>query len=172
MKMRFKPALRIRLLATGVSLTAFVAIVLGFIQESQNFAPDQSVKLSGTNMALPPQVLVTQEPIIPVDTASTPPQATSTSASPRPSSSSTSPSTITVPSAMPTNSAAPVVNPSPNFTNGVEPASPAIPVPPDVDQPLPEESVAVYTCMSPGGSTREPYGNLCPSKWGYFLTQV
>lgn len=172
MKMRFKPALRSRLLATGVSLTAFVAIVSGFIQESQNFAPDQSVKLSGTNMALPPQVLVTQKPIIPVDSASTPPQATSTSASPRPSSSSTSPSTITVPSATPTNSAAPVVNPSPNFTNGVEPASPAIPVPPDVDQPLPEEPVVVYTCMSPGGSTREPYGNLCPSKWGYFLTQV
>lgn len=173
MKLRFKPALRSRLLATGVSVAAFVTMVSGFIIESQAHSPDQSVKLSGENLPLAPEVLFTQNPIPSVDTVAT--QSPIASSSPFIPSVGVdiSPGADTEPSAKPAESVAPVVNPSPSFTSGVQPANPSIPVPPDVDQGSPEEPVLVYTCMSPGGNTREPIGTpSCPTKWGYVLTLV
>lgn len=174
MKMRFKPALRSRLLATGVSVAAFVTMVSGFIIESQAHSPDQSVKLSGENLPLAPEVLFTQNPIPSVDTAATQSPTTGSSPTSIPSAGvDAAPGAGTEPSAKPAESVAPVVNPSPSFTSGVQPANPSIPVPPDVDQGSPEEPVLVYTCMSPGGNMREPMGTpSCPTKWGYVLTLV
>lgn len=190
MKVRLKPAFRSRLLATGVSLVAFVAIVSGFVQESQDLAPEQSVKLAGANDPLPPEVLVTQTPIPTVNPESTPiasisPSAasspspvTSTSPTAKPAKTASSnaiapsPSATQKPVAKPTLAAAPSVNPSPPTGSGVAPATPATPVSPEVNETVPEQDVVVYTCKSPGGNTREPIGNSCPSKWGYVLTQV
>ena len=157
MKVRLKPAFRSRLLATGVSVVAFVAIVSGFVQESQDLAPEKSVKLAGANDPLPPEVLVTQKPIPTVTPESTPIASVSPSAasSPSPSVSSSavsspspvtstsptakpaksassnaiapSPSATQKPVAKPTVAAAPSVNPSPTTGSGVAPATPATP---------------------------------------------
>ena len=160
--MRFKPALRSRMLATGVSLTAFVAIVSGFIQESQEFAPEQSVKLAGAGMPLPPEVLITAKPIATVEPESTP-SATA----------STSPTASKSPSSKPTKSASPnAIAQSPSSVSGVAPATPALPASPEVIETVPQPAAVITTCMSPGGNTREPSGFSCPSKWGYVLTQV
>lgn len=174
MKLRVKPALRSRLLATGVSLAAFVTMVSGFILESRDLSPDKSVKLAGENMPLAPEVLVTQNPISMTESPVTEFPTSDSSATPIPSVGvNASPATNTEPGANPTKSAAPVVYPSPTFTNGVQPASPSVPVSPDVNEVTPEEPVLVYTCMSPGGNTREPTGTpSCPTKWGYVLTLV
>jgi len=188
MKVRLKPAFRSRLLATGVSLVAFGAMVSGFIQESQDLVPEQSVKLAGANDPLPPEVLVTQKPIpvaepTPSPTgsptvASRPSPATSVSPSakptksPSPNISTPSPAGSQRPSSQPSSSALPLVNPSPNSIEGVAPATPALPVPQEVNESLPSSS-GVYTCMSAGGNTREPTDSLgCPGRWGYVLTQI
>ena len=182
MKVRLKPAFRSRLLVTGVSLATFVAIVTGFIQESASAAPELSVKSTGTDAPLSPQVLVTQKPAPTVESAPT----TTASASPTssaapnvkpkvsPSANAIEPSPTATqrPSAQPTKSATPTVNPSPSSLQGVAPATPVVPVTPEVDLNIPEPSAVVYTCMSPGGNTRDPSGGNCPSKWGYVLTQV
>jgi hypothetical protein len=149
-------------------------MVSGFILESQDLSPDKSVKLAGENLPLAPEVLVTQNP---TSTGESPlaqfPTPDSSPSSAPSGGADASPDTNTQPSASPTKSAAPVVNPSPAFTSGVQPASPSIPVSPDVENVAPEEPVLVYTCMSPGGNTREPGGSpSCPTKWGYVLTLV
>jgi hypothetical protein len=187
MKVRLKPAFRSRLLATGVSYVAFVAIVSGFVEESQDLAPELSVKHAGANDPLPPEVLVTQKPIPTVTPESTPTASvsptgasspspvTSTSPTAKPTKSASSdviapsPSATPKPSVKPTVAAAPSVNPSPSSVAGVAPATP---VSPEVIQTVPEPATTVYTCMSPGGNMREPVGNSCISKWGYVLTQV
>lgn len=194
MKVRLKPAFRSRLLATGVSLATFVAIVSGFIQESASAAPELSVKSTGTDAPLSPEVLVTQnpaptvEPTPPTTTSASPASSPATTASPAPTISAApsakpkssasanviepSPTAIQQPSAEPTKSAAPTINPSPSSLDGVAPAAPVTPVTPEVASTIPEPTTAIFTCMSPGGNTRDPYGDSCPSKWGYVLTQV
>ncbi len=181
--MRIKPALGSRLLATGLSICAFAAAVSGFIQESQAISPEQSMKLSGTNSPLSPEVLYTQNPIpevdpssiptaIPLPSASKVPTAKPTKTS-NPEASASSPNAIRTPSSQAMNSAAPSINPSPSSVEGVAPAIPALPVSPEVDQSVPQETTVVYTCMSPGGNTREPSDSLgCPGRWGFVLTQV
>ncbi len=161
-------------MATGVSAAAFVTMVSGFISESQDLSPDKSVKFAGENLPLAPEVLVTQNPISVTESpvAQLPTLGSSPSSAPSVDDDA-SLATNTQPSASPTKSAAPVVNPSPTLTSGVQPASPSIPVSPDVENVAPEEPVLVYTCMSPGGNTREPGGTpSCPTKWGYVLTLV
>lgn len=176
MKVSLKPAFRSRLLATGVSLATFAAIVTGFIQESASAAPELSVKSTGTDAPLSPQVLVTQKPATTVESAPTTTASASPSVKPKVSESANaiepSPTATQRPSAQPTRSAAPTVNPSPSSLQGVAPATPVVPVTPEVDLNIPEPSAVVYTCMSPGGNTREPSEGNCPSKWGYVLTQV
>lgn len=200
MKVRLKPAFRSRLLATGLSLATFVAIVSGFIQESASAAPELSVKSTGTDAPLSPEVLVTQNPAptvesTPTTTASASPTSspaptssaaptaspvptTSTAPSAKPKSSASanaiepSPTATQRPSAQPTKSAAPTVNPSPSSLEGVAPATPVTPVTPEVAATIPEPTTAIFTCMSPGGNTRDPSGSSCPTKWGYVLTQV
>ena len=182
MKVQLKPAFRSRLLATGVSLATFVAIVSGFIQESASAAPELSVKSTGTDAPLSPEVLVTQNPAptvesTPTTTASaSPTSSTAPSAKPKPSASANaiepSPTATQRPSAQPTESAAPTINPSPSSLEGVIPATPVTPVTPEVASTIPEPTTAIFTCMSPGGNTRDPSGSSCPTKWGYVLTQV
>lgn len=182
MKVRLKPAFRSRLLATGVSLATFVAIVSGFVQESASAAPELSVKSTGTDAPLSPEVLVTQkpaptvEPTLTTTASASPTSSAAPSAKPKSSASANviepSPTAIQQPSAEPTKSAAPTINPSPSSLDGVAPATPVTPVTPEVASTIPEPTTAIFTCMSPGGNTRDPYGDSCPSKWGYVLTQV
>ena len=194
MKVRLKPAFRSRLLATGVSLATFVAIVSGFIQESASAAPELSVKSTGTDAPLSPEVLVTQNPAptqepVPTTTTSASPtsspaptasSAPTSSAAPsaKPKSSAStnaiepSPTATQRPSAQPTKFAVPTINPSPSSLQGVAPATPVVPATPEVAPTIPEPTTAVFTCMSPGGNTRDPSGSSCPTKWGYVLTQV
>ena len=192
MKVRLKPAFRSRLLATGVSLATFVAIVSGFIQESASAAPELSVKSTGADAPLSPEVLVTQNPAPTVESTPTsspaPTSSSAPTASPAPTSSAApsakpkssasanaiepSPTATQRPSAQPTKSAAPTVNPSPSSLEGVAPATPVTPVTPELASTIPEPTTAIFTCMSPGGNTRDPSGSSCPTKWGYVLTQV
>lgn len=188
MKVRLKPAFRSRLLATGLSLATFVAIVSGFIQESASAAPELSVKSTGTDAPLSPEVLVTQNPAPTVEPTPTTTASASPTSSPAPTSSAApsakpkssasanaiepSPTATQRPSAQPTKSAAPTVNPSPSSLEGVAPATPVTPVTPEVSSTIPEPTTAIFTCMSPGGNTRDPSGSSCPTKWGYVLTQV
>jgi hypothetical protein len=187
MKLRLKPAFRSRLLATGVSVVAFVAIVSGFVQEWQDFAPEQSVKLAGANDPLPPEILVTQKPIPAVTPESTPTASvsptdasspspvtgTSPTAKPTKSASSNaiapSPSATPKPTVKPTSDAVPSVNPSPSSVSGVAPAAPVVP---EAIETAPEQDVVVYTCISPKKDTRDPVEGRCMTRWGYVLTQV
>lgn len=194
MKVRLKPAFRSRLLATGVSLATFVAIVSGFIQESASAAPELSVKSTGPDTSLSPEVPVTQnpgpavEPTLTTTASASPTSSPATTASPAPTSSAApsakpkssasanaiepSPTATQRPSAQPSKSAAPTINPSPSSLDGVAPATPVTPVTPEVASTIPEPTTAIFTCMSPGGNTRDPSGSSCPTKWGYVLTQV
>ena len=154
MTIRVKPALRSRLLAAGVSLTSFAAMVLGFIQESQFTPPDLSVKSTGTNNLLSSETQFAKDSNSTLGSESTP----------SPNSS---------PSAQPTKTATPSVSPSINPGQSVESATPSTPASPDLNETPEEEATVIYTCMSPGGNTREPMGTpSCPGKWGYVLTQV
>jgi len=189
MKVRLKPAFRSRLLATGVSFVAFVAIVSGFAQEWQDLVPEESVNLVGANDPLLPEVLVTQTPIPTVapestaspdvgpSAASSPSPVSSTSPTAKPTKSGSpntfapSPSATRRPTAKPTVTAAPSVNPSPTSAYGVAPATPAKTAAPEVVETAPEQDAVVYTCISPGGTERDLVAGRCLTKWGYVLTQ-
>ena len=178
MKIRVKPALRSRLLAAGVSLTSFAAMVLGFMQESQFTPPELSVKSAGTNNLLSSETPFAKDSNSTLGSESTPFPNSSPSAQPTksPNQSAVASSPNSSPSAQPTKTATPSVSPSIDPRESVEPATPSTPstpASPDLNETPDEETTVIYTCMSPGGNTREPVGTpSCPGKWGYVLTQV
>jgi hypothetical protein len=199
MKIRVKPALRSRLLAAGVSLTSFAAMVLGFMQESQFTPPELSVKSAGTNNLLSSETPFAKDSNSTLGSESTPFPISSPSAQPTkspnqsavasspnsspsaqptksPNQSAVASSPNSSPSAQPTKTATPSVSPSIDPRESVEPATPSTPstpASPDLNETPDEETTVIYTCMSPGGNTREPVGTpSCPGKWGYVLTQV
>ena len=178
MKIRVKPALRSRLLAAGVSLTSFAAMVLGFMQESQFTPPELSVKSAGTNNLLSSETPFAKDSNSTSGSESTPFPISSPSAQPTksPNQSAVASSPNSSPSAQPTKTATPSVSPSIDPRESVEPATPSTPstpASPDLNETPDEETTVIYTCMSPGGNTREPVGTpSCPGKWGYVLTQV
>ena len=196
MTIRVKPALRSRLLAAGVSLTSFAAMVLGFIQESQFTPPDLSVKSTGTNNLSSSETQFAKDSNSTLGSESTPSPNSSPSAQPTkspnqsavssspnsspsaqptksPNQSAVASSPNSSPSAQPTKTATPSVSPSINPGQSVESATPSTPASPDLNETPEEEATVIYTCMSPGGNTREPMGTpSCPGKWGYVLTQV
>ena len=183
MKIRFKPALRSRVLAVSVSLGSFVAIIFGFIKESESTPPELSAKQAGTKKLEPREFISSATPLptgesvsIPSPTSSRDPSAQPTNSS-NPVAISPSPASSRKPGAQPTNSVAPSATPSarpsvdPVETS--EPETPSLPTSPEVDPTSPQEPSIIYTCISPGGNTREPMGSpSCPGKWGYVLTPV
>ena len=178
MKIRFKPALRSRVLAVSVSLGSFVAIIFGFIKESESTPPELSAKQAGTKKLEPREFISSATPLptgesvsIPSPTSSRDPSAQPAN-SPNPIAINPSPTSSRKP-AQPSNSATPSAKPSVNPTESSEPATPVLPTSPEVDPTSPQEPSIIYTCISPGGNTREPMGSpSCPGKWGYVLTPV
>jgi hypothetical protein len=182
MKIRVKPALRSRLLAAGVSLTSFAAMVLGFMQESQFTPPELSVKQVDAEVLVPQETISTKTPLPTGETVLLPSPTSSQRPSAQPTKSqypiavNPSPASSKKPSAQPTKSATPSASPTVDPVDpgeSSEPQNPSLPTSPEVEPTLPPEPSIIYTCMSPGGNTREPMGTpSCPSKWGYVLTPL
>lgn len=161
MKRNPHPARRARIMALGVSTTAFVSVVTSFAWNTHQAELAANV----------------------VDVNGVPVQQASTDANGNLVPGSTAPSSSVAPGT-PTATIAPTTQPAPAKKSSstaatVAPATPATPVAPIAPKtaavaPATPTATVVYTCMSPGGKTENPTstGQCKNAKYGYVLTQV
>ena len=150
MKRNPHPAHRSRIVALGVSATAFVSIVSSFAWNTHQ------AELAAS---------VTDANVVPVET--TAPASSATTPAPASTTNAVTPA-ATIASTAPASPAKPAKTSAP--------AAPVTPAAPTTAAPAPAAPAptVVYTCMSPGGKTENPTasGSCKNAKYGYVLTQI